>query len=181
MLIIIILVSLCFSKGFLQTWEGVLVVPCKMGLEAMAKCFSQMWWDWGWINVFCEYEFLTNCRNSWVVDICFDWEPGLNARALPRSSSVTEEVASPKKLWESLVKQRGIALVEQHITESHCKIHPTSLLPICFARKGAGGWGWNCSHLCCSPSSFVCRWKICAGSSCCNLLPGLGLPKGARK
>lgn len=140
------------------------------------KCLLWVWISRGTPgNMFhCCLPTLFNYCNS-LVDICFDWEPGLSTWALPRWNSVTKEVASPKKLWQSLVKQRDIALVEECITVSHCKIQPTSLLPVCLARK-EGGWSWTCSHFCRSPSSFVCRRKICAGSSCCNLLPGLGWP-----
>jgi len=70
----------------------------------------------------------------------------LSTWALPRRNSFTKEVATSRKLWESLVKQRGIPLVEDYVTESHCKIQPTSLLPVCLARREGGRWSWNCTH-----------------------------------
>lgn len=46
-------------------------------------------------------------------------ETGLSTWTLPRRGSVTKEVSYPQNLWERLVKQRGIALVEEYITEAH--------------------------------------------------------------
>lgn len=141
----------------------------------LKKCFLWVWISHGTPgNVFhCCLPTLFNCCGS-LVDICCDWETGLSTWTLPRRGSVTKEVSYPQNLWERLVKQRGIALVEEYITEAHWKIQPNFFLPVCLARRGGRGWSWNCCHFCRSPSSFVCRGKICSGSSCWNLLPGLG-------
>lgn len=135
------------------------------------KCFPWVWISHGTLeNVFHCLPTVFNCCSS-LVDVCFDWEHSGSAKEF-----CYKKLASPKKLWESPVKQRGIALVEEHITESYCKIQPPYLLPVCLARKEGGGWSWTRSCFCSFLSSFVCGGKICSGSSCCNLLPGLGWP-----
>lgn len=132
-----------------------------MGCKAVEKPFSHKWWEWCCANEFCKCEFPTellekcfiviyvdhlipvivkNMNMLWKFWICLERKPGLSTLALPGSSALTEDVSSPKKLQERLVKQTDISLVEDWIIASHCKIQPTSLLLVCLLRKGAGRW-----------------------------------------